>query len=141
MFRKFFLFVFLFILLAVGISAWQIFGSSVSVSEEKFFYIKTGESFNEMKEELKTKKIIKGDFWFTKTASLLKFNTARAGKYELQEGMNLYQLIRMLKNGKQTPVNLVITKLRLKEDLAHRMARILSLILHKPYNFFPILIL
>ena len=66
----------------------------------------------------------------------MKFNTARAGKYELKEGMSLYELIRMLKSGKQTPVNLVITKLRLKADLARRMARIFEFDSTQAMQFF-----
>ena len=42
----------------------------------------------------------------------------KAGKYEIKKGMNLIAILRMLKNGKQTPVNLVITKFRTKEDFA-----------------------
>ena len=42
----------------------------------------------------------------------------KAGKYEIKEGMSLLNILKMLRNGRQVPVNLVITKLRTREDLA-----------------------
>jgi UPF0755 protein len=120
--RKIFLLVITLIVLSASFIAWKIFGPVVSAPEEKFFYIKTGVSFTGMKEELVKKKILKTTFWFDRAAPLLKFKIARAGKYEVKEGMSLFQLIRMLRNGRQTPVNLVITKSRLKEDLARKFS-------------------
>jgi UPF0755 protein len=42
----------------------------------------------------------------------------KAGRYEIKKGTNLISLLHILKKGRQTPVNLTITKLRTKEDLA-----------------------
>jgi UPF0755 protein len=39
----------------------------------------------------------------------------KAGRYEIKKGMSLFDIVRLLRNGRQTPVNLVITKLRTKE--------------------------
>ncbi len=47
----------------------------------------------------------------------------KPGRYEIKDGSNLINLLKMLKRGWQTPVNFVITKLRTKEDLAARVAR------------------
>jgi UPF0755 protein len=38
--------------------------------------------------------------------------------------MSLFELVRMLKNGRQTPVSLVITKFRLKEDFARKLGQL-----------------
>ena len=38
----------------------------------------------------------------------------------MSKGMSIFNLVRELKNGRQTAVNLVITKLRTKEDFAHK---------------------
>ena len=122
--RKIIFFILFVFLTASIFAAWKILGPSVSAPEENFFYIKTGTTFAEMKEELVSKKVIKETFWFDKTASLLKFKTVRAGKYQLKDEMSLLDLIRLLKNGQQTPVNLVITKIRIKESLARNMGRL-----------------
>ena len=42
----------------------------------------------------------------------------KPGKYKIDKGMSLFEIARMLRNGRQSPVNLVITKLRTKENLA-----------------------
>src|SRR6188508_467381 len=116
-------FVFLLVLILVLVAAWKVFGPSVTVPDEKFLYIKTGETFGEVREELASKKIISSSHWFDWVASAMKFTSVKAGKYEIKKDMSLFELIRVLKNGRQTPVKLVITKLRLKEDLARKLGQ------------------
>ena len=111
------------ILVLVLFAAWKVFGPSVNIPDEKFLYIKTGETFGQVEDELVSKKIIASPRWFNWTAGAMKFTTVRAGKYEIKKNMSLFELIRMLKNGRQTPVKLVITKLRLKEDLARKLGQ------------------
>jgi UPF0755 protein len=116
-------FVFILVIILVLFAAWKVFGPSVSAPEDKFLYIKTGETFNEVKEELISKRIISSTHWFDWSASAMKFTSVKAGKYEVKKGMSLFELIRVLKNGRQTPVKLVITKLRLKEDFARKLGQ------------------
>ena len=107
-------FILIFSLILVLFAAWKVFGPSVSIPEEKFLYIKSGATFGQVKEDLISKKIISSAHWFDWIAGAMKFNSVKAGKYEIKKSMSLFELIRVLKNGKQTPVKLVITKLRLK---------------------------
>ena len=116
-------FALLLVLILVLFTAWKVFGPSVTVPEEKFLYIKTGETFGQVKEELISKNIVSSNRWFDWTAGALKFNAVKAGKYEIKKDMSLFELIRVLKNGRQTPVKLVITKLRLKEDFARKLGQ------------------
>jgi peptidoglycan lytic transglycosylase G len=121
--KKTFGFVLIIVLILVLFAAWKVFGPSVTAPEEKFLYIKTGETFGQVKDELTSKNIISSARWFDWTAGALKFNSVKAGKYELKKNMSLFELIRVLKNGRQTPVKLVITKLRLKEDFARKLGQ------------------
>ena len=121
--KKTFFFVFILILVLVIFSSWKVFGPSVSAPQDKFFYIKTGETFDGVRNELLSKDIISSGRWFDWVSSAMKFNTVKAGKYEIAKGMSLFELIRMLRNGKQTPVKLTITKIRLKEDLARKLGQ------------------
>jgi len=116
-------FILILALILVLFVAWKVFGPSVSTPEEKFFYIKTGETFDGVKQDLISKRIISSTRWFVWVARAMKFNTVKAGKYEIKKSMSLFELIRVLKNGKQTPVKLVITKLRLKEDFARKLGQ------------------
>jgi len=114
----------LFILLAAGgYLAWQVFGPTVSAPDGKYFYIKTGSVYEEVKTSLTEKKIISSPFFFDLLAKQVKYNrSVKAGRYQVKNGMSVFNLIRMLRSGNQAPVNLVITKLRTKEDLAQKLA-------------------
>ena len=114
----------LFILIAAGgFIGWKVFGPAVTVPEGNYFYIKTGSTYAEVKQALLDKKIISSEFFFSLVADRLHYSkSVKAGRYEIKKGMSLFNLIRMLRAGKQTPVNLVINKLRLKEDLAAKIA-------------------
>lgn len=109
--------------IAGGFAGWKIFGPSVIAPEKKYFYIKTGENYETVKNNLANSGIIKNDIWFNSVSNQLKYpKSVKAGRYEIKEGTSLFNLIKMLRAGNQTPVNLVITKLRTKEDLAQRIA-------------------
>ncbi len=111
------------VLVAILFAAWKVFGPSVSVPEGKYLYVRTGSTFVEMRDELVDKNIISSPRLFNWIAGAMKFNTAKAGKYEIKKGTSVFELVRMLKNGRQTPVRLVITKLRLKEDFARKLGQ------------------
>ena len=103
-------------------SAWQVFGPTISSPADKFFYIKTGSNYNEVKTSLKAQNIISGNFFFDKIAGQLKYtNNIKPGKYEIKDNSSLFSLVRMLNAGFQSPVKLVINKLRTKEDLASKI--------------------
>ncbi len=108
--------------IVAGYLAWQLFGPTVSVPEGKYFYIKTGAVYQSVKDSLIKKEIIKRDKLFDRVAKYLHYDrSVKAGKYKITEGMSVVSLIRMLRAGNQFPVNLVITKLRTKEDLAQKI--------------------
>ncbi len=118
--------VLLLLLLAAGFIAWKIFGPSVAVPEGKYIYIKTGSTYADVKKELLDKKVIQNDTWFDFVSKRLKFETMRAGRYEVKQGMSIYKLVRMLQYGQQTPVNFVIVKFRTRQDFARRIANYLE---------------
>ena len=112
------------VILVAGFLGWKIFGPTVSAPDGKYFYVRTGETYPEVKEALVEQKIIGGDYFFDLLARRLKYpNSVRPGRYEIKGGMSVYGLLRMLRLGNQSPVNLVITKLRTKEDLAQKISR------------------
>ncbi|HQW84269.1 MAG TPA: endolytic transglycosylase MltG [Ferruginibacter sp.] len=114
----------LFIILLTGsYVAWQIFAPTITAPKGKYFYIKTGTVYADVKQNLLDEKIIHNSFFFDLLAKRIKYPTkVKAGRYKLNPGMSLFKLLRMLRSGKQAPVNLVITKLRTTEDLAQKIA-------------------
>jgi len=121
--KKTFSILLLIVLVIVLFAAWKVFGPSVSAPKDKFFYIKTGETFSEMRDHLVSTEIVSSPQWFDWVAGAMGFSTAKAGKYEIKDNLSVFNLIRLLKNGRQTPVNLTITKLRLKEDFARKLGQ------------------
>ena len=113
----------LILLAAAGFLAWQIFGPTVSSPEGKYFYVRTGSDYTDVKTSLVDQKIISGTFFFDLIAKQIKYpGSVKAGRYQIKNGMSIFSLLRMLRSGRQSPVNLVITKLRTKEDLAQKIA-------------------
>src|SRR4029078_12206783 len=113
----------LIIVLIAAFLVWKLFGPAVKQPEEKFLYIRTGSTFESVVEDLLDKKIITSAEGFNLISKALKFNVVKPGKYEIKKGMNIFNLVRMLKNGRQSPVDLVIIKFRTKEEFAGRIGR------------------
>ena len=100
--------------------AWKIFGPGTSFSGQKYnLFIRTGMNFNAEMKILREDNVLESPSLFSWLAARLDYpKNIKAGKYEIKKGVSLADLIRMLRNGRQTPVNLVITKFRTKEDLS-----------------------
>jgi UPF0755 protein len=111
------------ILLSAGFVAWKIFGSNVHIPERKYFYIPTGSDYESVKNALIENKIINSATWFNLVSKQLKYKIVKPGKYEIKKGMSVFNLVRMLKNGQQSPVQFVIVKFRTREDFAKRIGK------------------
>jgi UPF0755 protein len=118
--------VFVFLLVIVLVMAWKFFGSGTNFSEsKKYLYIHTGKAGKEaVLSTIKDSGFLNSPGIFEFAADKLNvWQRLRPGKYEIANGSSLFTLIRKLRNGSQTPVNLVITKLRTKKDLAGLIGR------------------
>ncbi len=121
--KKIFLITIIIILIIAGIAAWIFCGPTLSNKNSKYIYIKTNANYNNVKEELINKKIISTTIWFDFLAKRLHYDDAvKPGRYEITDGMSLFNLLKKIRNGRQSPVDLVINKLRTKEDLAQKIA-------------------
>lgn len=117
------------------IAAFYLFGPNTGVFlQGQYLYIRTGSTYEQVKAELKDEGFIRD----VKSFDLLAKNTGypgkvRAGKYLVKKGMSNYNLIRMLQSGRQTPVKLVIKKLRTQQDFINLICTHLeadSVVLH-----------
>lgn len=118
--RKIILIIILLLLAGGGFIGWKIFGPATSTPSGEFFYIKTGESYADMRSDLINKKYIQSGQWFDLASKVLRFNKAKPGRYKITKGMSIWKLVRMLRAGKQIQVNFVITKLRTIQDFAKK---------------------
>lgn len=86
-------------------------------SKGEYLYIPTGAKYEDVKAELNNQGFVRDinsfDFLAQKAGLAEKI---RPGKYRIKRGMSNFNIVRLLRSGKQTPVKLVITKLRTKQD-------------------------
>lgn len=123
--RKIFTIV-LIVALAIGAYlGWAILGPAGAFKGDRYFlYIRTGMNYDEVTALLQKDDVLKHPSIFDQISQKMGYPAnVKAGKYEIRKSMNLIAILRMLKNGRQVPVNLVITKLRTREDLASLIGR------------------
>lgn len=111
----------LLLILVILFISWKFFGPAFSTSKGEYFYIRTGSDYAEVKQELLNKEILPKTTWFDWVSKILKYKNIKPGRYKFSTGMSLFTFVRILKNGTQTPVSFVITKLRTQEDLAKKV--------------------
>jgi UPF0755 protein len=113
------------LILCAVFTLWEIFGSATAFAGDKYFlYIKTGTNYEEVIHSLEENSVLKSISFFKWLAKRFDYPTnIKAGKYEIKKGESLFSILRNLRNGRQVSVNLIITKLRTKEDLAALVGR------------------
>jgi len=118
---------FIFLLIVTAAFLGWLFLSDATKQDKgsRFLYIKTKESSYEAL--LKTlndsgyiDNVSRFDFVARKMGLPEKI---KPGRYEIKKGTSIVDLVRILKNGRQAPLNLVITKFRTRESFAGLVAR------------------
>ncbi len=123
--KKLLLFLLLFIAVIAVIGAWLILGPATNFTQEGHdVYIRTGMNYQDVDSMLIHDKVIAHPAVFHLLASRVSYpENIKAGKYEIKRGSSLISILKMLRNGRQTPVKLIITKLRTRQDLAALVGR------------------
>jgi UPF0755 protein len=100
---------------------WRFFLPNTSFDQKsKYLYIRTGQANKAaVMASLRDSGLIKNPGSFEVLANQTDvWNRLKPGRYEIKKSTSLFALARLLRNGMQAPVDLVITKLRTKEQLA-----------------------
>lgn len=114
---------FLLLILYLG---WIFLGPSTAFKESRqYLFVKTGNATKEaVLKSISEQSLMKHSWWFSLLAEKWKvWPRLKPGKYEIKKGTSLFTLVRMFRNNQQVQVNLVITKLRTKNDLAGLVGR------------------
>jgi UPF0755 protein len=101
-----------------GFLALKTFGPATDINGDKhYFYIRTGSDYNAVLKDIQDQGILSSTIFFDFLAQRANYpSRVKAGKYRIDKGMSNFQIIRMLRAGRQEPVKLVINKLRTKQD-------------------------
>lgn len=106
---------------------WKVFGPAVNNPGKKYLYIPFNASYAQLKDSLIKNNFLTSLYVFDKLADYAKLpENVKPGKYKIENGLSVFHLVKRLRSGRQDPVNLVITKIRTKEDLARRISRYLE---------------
>ncbi|OWY22265.1 endolytic transglycosylase MltG [Sphingobacteriales bacterium UPWRP_1] len=97
-----------------------VFGNNIQKTDKEYreLFIRTGWTFEQVKQELTDSNIIKNAKTFDWVAKRMNYpNKIYPGRYIVKPGMSNRSLVTMLRSGKQTPYNLAINNIRTKEQL------------------------
>jgi UPF0755 protein len=113
------------VVISLAFLAWKVAGPATAFNKEKYFLlIKTGMNFEQLNALLEKDTVLKSPAAFKWVAERMDYpENIKAGRYEIRSGENLISIFNKLSKGRQTPVNLIITKLRTKEDLSALVGR------------------
>src|SRR5438552_2585076 len=103
------------ILLLSVIAAWLLFGPATAFSEKsKYLFVRSGENVQQQIEtQIDTGNIVYFPFIFKLAATKTGvWNKLKPGRFEVKKGTSIFNMVRMLRNNIQSPVKLVINKLR-----------------------------
>ena len=123
---------FIVFVLFIAFLAWRLFGSTTSFEEDKkILYIKTGSNFSRVETQLEKGGFVSHSRIFRRAASFAGYDkNIKPGRYVIEKGSSIYGIVQLLKLGKQTPVTLLITKLRTRDDLIQKLASNLQCLIH-----------
>lgn len=109
-----------------AVAGWIFLGPATDFSSsEKALYIRTNASTKKaIMDSLTRNRIITNETAFEFLANRFNYwKNIKPGKYEIKKGSSVLSIVRMLRNGSQTPVKFTINKIRTKEDLAEMVGR------------------
>jgi UPF0755 protein len=113
------IFLFLIILAVVGVFFFTRSATAFQEKSKYFFIPSDSAQMAYVIEGLDKKGILKSTFIFTWLAKRTGYvSKVKPGRYKIEKGMSQPEVLRLLINGSQDPVKLVINKFRTKEDFA-----------------------
>lgn len=122
---------------AIGflIAAWifigyykKVYDKAVSLSfETQFIFVGSDWSYQQLLSYLSDEGILSDTISFNWVANRKSFDSPKAGRYLLKDGMSNNELINLLRSGAQEPVNVTFNSIRTRADLAARVGAQLEL--------------
>lgn len=109
-------------LTVIGLGYWVVFYDNImkpqNGSHEHEFFISTGWGYEQVKQALIDKGVIRNATTFDWVAKKMNYpQKVYAGRYVMTDGLGNRALVALLRSGKQTPYNLAIHNIRTKGDL------------------------
>ena len=104
--------------------AYNIISTGFDIDKTVYIYIDNNKSYDSLLIQLENKAKIKSASNFDKLASLMEYkDNVKSGRYAVKPDMKAIDLIRILRSGAQTPINLKFNNIRIKKDLTERISK------------------
>lgn len=111
------------VIIALG-AGWLFFSAATSFEGKTKYFMIRSKDRSAILDEMESNGIIKNKMAFSLVGSITgMWDKIKPGKYEARKGSNNLDIARLLKNGKQAEIKLVINRIRIKEDLAKLIAK------------------
>lgn len=114
--------IFIFLLIILGITAFYIFAPLSKEKENVYLYIDDNDTPDSLYKKMEEHCHNYGATAVMTLSRHFNNNTVRTGRYTITPSTNAFVLFRNLRNGKQEPLNLVISEVRTREKLADIIA-------------------
>jgi UPF0755 protein len=114
------------ILGVAAVAAWYVLGSGTAFNDDRaYLYVRTGKADKEsVMEFIGSKRLLKHPGTFEMLANRMDvWEKLKPGRYEIKQGESILTIARHLRNNQQSPVKLVINKLRTNDELARLIAK------------------
>lgn len=115
--------VLLLIIISAGIYIYNTIFEPFDNLETVYIYIDEENDYDQVVSQLQEKASIPDERVFHLLADRMNYpNRIKTGRYAIEPGMNMPDVIRLLRSGVQVPVNLTFNNIRTKENLAVRLS-------------------
>lgn len=117
------------ILVAGGFGAYRLYYYVMApniqlTSDDTYFYIRTGSTFNDVVIGLRENGYLLGENSFVWVAEQKKYTkNVKPGRYRLTQGMNNNELINLLRSGAQEPIRVTFNSISSLEELAGKIGK------------------
>lgn len=127
--------IFIIAIIAVAVYGYSIVSTGFNIDKTVYVYIDDNKDYYALLEEVRDSAKVENLANFEMVATLLGYKgNMRTGRYAVTSDMTVYDLIRDLRSGHQTPVKLKFNNIRTKADLSKRISDQLMLSDQSLYN-------
>ncbi|WP_298647515.1 endolytic transglycosylase MltG [uncultured Proteiniphilum sp.] len=110
--------------IAAGIYLYNTVFQPFSLVETTYIHIDREKNYEEVIRQLKEKAGLPSEKIFRLLAERMNYPTmVKTGRYAIEDGMTMPDVIRRLRSGNQAPVNLTFNNMRTRENLAGRISQ------------------
>jgi UPF0755 protein len=116
------------IAIAAGVYGYSVINTGFSIDKTVYIYIDENRDYDALLKELEDGAKVKSVSNFELLTSVMDYKgNLKTGRYAVKPDMTILDLMRHLRSGHQTPLNLKFNHIRTKEDFAERISNQLML--------------